>query len=138
MSFEDIEIYQGKKASDLFKDIVSEADERKNQIDLLISELKGLIKTPNDALMLVPLMRDYLEVSVKNTAEKNKLAAVIQKLISMKTPDGIGGNGLGLSDEEREELLKEVQGISSESDNLSKEVKEVEKRKKITLNLGEE
>lgn len=138
MSFEDIEIYQGKKASDLFRDIVKNSEEKKQQIDLLISELKGLIKNANDAIMLVPLLRDYLEVGIKNDAELNKLASVIQRLITTKSEES-GGGGLGLTDEEREELLKEVNQIATtDSKKIETEIKSVEKKKKITLNIGDE
>ena len=62
----DIEIYKNKKFSDLCKDIVSNSESNRDQIDILISDLRSLVKTANDALLIVPLIRDYFDVRVKN------------------------------------------------------------------------
>ena len=53
----DIEIYKNKKFSDLCKDIVKNSENNRDQLDILISDLRSMIKTANDALMIVPLIK---------------------------------------------------------------------------------
>lgn len=105
------EIYKGKNFSNLCKDIVKNSENKKDQIDLLISELRSLIKTVNDAVIVVPLIRDYYDVGVKNDEQLVKLAAVIQRLVAKGESSGDGNNML-LSDEERKQLMDEVITIS--------------------------
>jgi hypothetical protein len=56
------EIYKGKSFSGLCKDIVKNSENKKDQIDIVVSELRGLIKTINDAVIIVPLIKDYYEM----------------------------------------------------------------------------
>lgn len=105
------EIYKGKNFSGLCKDIVKNSENKKDQIDLLISELRSLIKTVNDAVVVVPLIKDYYDVGVKNDEQLVKLAAVIQRLVAKGESSGEGNNMI-LSDEDRKQLMEEVITIS--------------------------
>lgn len=113
MNFNDVEVFKGKPFSSLCKDIVKNSENKKNQIDVLISELRNLIKTINDAVIIVPLIKDYYDVGVKNDEQLVKLAAVIQKLISKGENSAEGGNLL-LTEEERKQLMEEVITISKQ------------------------
>lgn len=105
------EIYKGKNFSSLCKDIVKNSENKKDQIDVLISELRTLIKTVNDAVIIVPLIKDYYDVGVKNDEQLIKLAAVVQRLVAKGQETG-EGNSMVLSDEERKQLMDEVITIS--------------------------
>ena len=111
MNFNDVEIYRGKQFSSLCKDIVKNSENKKNQIDILISELRTLVKTINDAVVIVPLIRDYYDVGVKNDEQLVKLAGIVQKLIAKSDSSADGGNLL-LTEEERKQLMDEVVTIS--------------------------
>jgi len=105
----DIEIYKGKNFSDLCKDIIKNSEEKKNQIDILITDLREMIKTINDATMIVPLLKEYFDVGVRNDEQLIKLAAIIQRLMAGKVgADGDGG-GMLLTDEERKQLMTTVE-----------------------------
>jgi hypothetical protein len=135
MSFEDIEIYSGKKASDLFKDIVTDVDCKQAQIEILVSELKSMVKTVNDAILIVPLLKSYLEVGIKNNDERVKLASIVQKLMTAEV-SGDESNALGLSDQEKDELLSELDAIEVERPQIDAKLEELKKeKKKITLNI---
>jgi hypothetical protein len=110
----DIEIYKNKKFSDLCKDIVSNSESNRDQIDILISDLRSMVKTANDALLIVPLIRDYFDVRVKNDEQLVKLAAVIQRIMSRGNdgPDGSGGSFM-LTEEEKRQLMKEIDDIDA-------------------------
>jgi hypothetical protein len=109
MSF-DTEIFGSKKFSDLLKDIYENQKKKDRQINLLIADLKPLIQGINDAAILVPVIKDYMEVAVKNDEHLVKLAAVIQRMVNNKSEDG----GSFLTDEEKDALLKEIKSIGDE------------------------
>ena len=101
------EIYKGRTFASLCKDIVKNSENKKDQIDVLISELRTLIKTVNDAIIIVPLIKEYYDVGVKNDEQLVKLAAIIQKLVVKGENSGEGNNYI-LSDEDRKQLMDEV------------------------------
>jgi len=108
------EIYKGKNFSGLCKDIVKNSESKKDQIDILISELRTLIKTVNDAIIIVPLIKDYYDVGVKNDEQLVKLAAIVQKLVAKGEASG-EGNGMILSEDERRQLMEDVVSIAGVS-----------------------
>lgn len=107
----DFELFKGKTYNDLLKDIVTNADNKRDQIDVVITDLREQIKTINDAIVLAPIIKEYLDVSVKNDDALVKLAAVIQRLISGTSSVGEGTSS-GITDAEKEQLLKEIKSIN--------------------------
>lgn len=101
------ELYKGKSFSGLCKDIVKNSESKKDQIDILVSELRSLIKTVNDAVIIVPLIKDYYDVGVKNDEQLVKLAAVVQRLVA-KSESSAEGLNMMITDEERKQLMDEV------------------------------
>ena len=110
----DFELYKGKKYSSILKDIVVNSDDKRNQIDILISDLRGMIKTANDAIVIVPMIKDYLDVGVRNDEQLIKLAAIVQRLVSSTNQNGEGESGFALSDDERKQLMEEAEKITKE------------------------
>ena len=110
----DFELYKGKKYSSLLKDVVVNSEQKKDQIDILVSDLRSMIKTANDAIVVVPLIRDYLDVSVRNDEQLVKLAAVVQRIISSQSQGDDGNMGMLLSEDERKQLMGEVDKITKE------------------------
>ena len=111
MSF-DAEIFGNKKFSDLLKDIYENQKKKDRQINLLIADLKPLITNIGDAALLVPVIKDYMEVSVKNDEHLVKLAAVVQRMVSKTTEEGSSF----LTDEEKDALLKEIKSIGESNE----------------------
>lgn len=93
---EDKEIFKGKKLSDLFKEIYDNSVGTKKKVNNLISELTPLVENLQDATLLVPMIKEYLEVGVKNDEHLIKLATVIQRIESTKVK---GGGGDSIMDE---------------------------------------
>ena len=110
----DFELYKGKKYSSLLKDVVVNSEQKKDQIDILVSDLRSMIKTANDAIVVVPLIKDYLDVSVRNDEQLVKLAAVVQRIISSQSQGEDGNMGMLLSEDERKQLMGEVDKITKE------------------------
>jgi hypothetical protein len=110
MDFEQ-KIFGNKSFSDLLKNIYDNSREKEKQIKDLITSLKPLVADTQSALMVVPLIKEYLDVSVKNDDSLIKMAGIVQRAMANS-----GGNGDGdfLSDAELEQLRGEVQKISEE------------------------
>ena len=102
------ELFKGTNFSDLMRDIYHNSKKKSRQIDGLIKELQPLIKNTGDATVIVPMIKDYLEVSVKNDDALVKLAAVVQRIISATSKDD-DGNEFGLTEEERARLIEEAE-----------------------------
>jgi len=108
----DFEIFEGKSFKELCKDIYDRSDNKHEQLDLLISELRPLVKTVDDAREIVPLIQGYLEIGVRNDEQLVKLSQVVQRLQTAKLSSGTGGELL--TDAEKEQLWKEVKEVSIE------------------------
>jgi len=104
----EFELFNGTNFSDLMRDIYHNSKKKDRQIQGLIKELQPLIKNVGDATVLVPMIKDYLEVSVKNDDALIKLAAVVQRLVSASMKESDDGE-FGLSDEERRQLLEDAE-----------------------------
>jgi len=101
------EIFEGKNFQDLTKDIYENTTKRKVQIDLLISEIHGFITTIDDVVLVAPIIKEYMDVAVKNDEQLVKLASVIQRILA-KSSSG-GEDSLLLSEQEKEDLIKALQ-----------------------------
>ena len=122
----DIEIFKGKSFSDLMKDIYSNSSKKDRQINMLIGELRPLIKNVGDATVIVPLIKEYLEVGVKNDEHLVKLAAVVQRLISTNNRvQADTGNSWMLSEEEKKQLMSELDEIDGAEKSINEKVVEL-------------
>jgi len=102
-------IFGDKSFSDLLQDIYTNSRKKDTQINGLIDQLKPLIKNVADAAMMVPLIKEYLEVSVKNDEHLVRLAAIVQRLL-VAAGKGDSEEG-GLSAAERQQLMSEAQDL---------------------------
>jgi len=84
----DKEIFKGKTLSDLFEEIYINSKETKNQVKGLIGELKPLIDNIGDATLIVPMIKEYMEIGVKNDEHLIKLATVIQRIEAVQARGG--------------------------------------------------
>jgi hypothetical protein len=103
----DFELFKGTSFADLMRDVYHNSKKKSRQIDSLIQELQPLMKNIGDATVIVPLIKDYLEVSVKNDDALVKLAAIVQRIVSSTSDED--GNEFGISDEERRRLIEEAE-----------------------------
>jgi hypothetical protein len=101
----DFEIFNGKSFKDLCKDVIERSESKKDQLDTLVSDIRSLIKGPNDAQAFMPRIKELLEVGVKNDEQIIKLASVIQRLQSTQL-EASGGEFGGLSEEDKDQLMQ--------------------------------
>jgi hypothetical protein len=132
------ELFKGTTFADLMSDVYHNSKKKDRQINQLIAQLQPLIKNASDATIIVPLIKEYLDVAVKNDDHLVKLTAIVQRYISTKQTIS-GADGL-LSDEEKQHLLRvaeqtlsaeltdELDVITYENDMLNQRI-EIAKRK---------
>lgn len=102
------EIFEGKTFDSLLKDIYDNSKRKETQIQILITELKPMIKNIGDAVIIVPLIKDYMEIAVKNDEALIKMAAIVQKAQSRT---GSTDDNLMLTEAEKEQLIAEVERV---------------------------
>ena len=111
-------LFDDKSFSDLLKEIHKNQTKKSKQLASLIAELRPLITSLGDATVVVPLIKEYMEISVKNDDQLIKMAAIVQRLSTGTSNTGDGGL---LTEEEMQQLQDVAEEIS----------KTVEKPKKI-------
>ena len=113
-------LFDGKSFGDLLKEIHGNQKKKATQLASLIAELRPLVQSLGDATVVVPLIKEYMEISVKNDDQLIKMAAIVQRLSTGTTNSSDGGL---LTEEEMSQLMDVAEEIS----------KTVEKPKQIEL-----
>ena len=112
-------IFDDKSFSDLLKEIHKNQSKKSKQLASLIAELRPLITNLGDATVVVPLIKEYMEISVKNDDQLIKMAAIVQRLSTGTTNTGDGGL---LTEEE----MAQLQEITEEIAKTVEEPKQIE------------
>ena len=107
-------LFDDKSFSDLLRDVYNNTKKKESQINGLIDQLKPLIKNMTDASLMVPLIKEYLEISVKNDDNLVRLTAIIQRLLVVGAKSE-KGDEMGLTEAERKQLLEEAQHLMDNS-----------------------
>ena len=102
-------IFGTKKFSDLLEEIYNNQKRREAQVTALISELKPMVSDIGDATLIVPLIKEYMEIGVKNDDALIKMATLVQRALNSSSEDG----SLGISDEEKAQLLEEMDKLQN-------------------------
>lgn len=114
----DTVLFNGKTSSDVFKEIYDNSKKKDKQINSLIAELKPLIQNIGDAPVVVPLIKDYLEIGVKNDEHLIKMMAVIQR---MENNAASGGSDSLLTDDELKQLQQIAEEVAKNEQESTKE-----------------
>jgi len=117
----DYEIFEGKSLSDLFKDIYDNSNRNKEQLEVLMKEVVGFIKDGDTAVQIIPMLKEYLEINVKNDDQLVKMAAVVQRIIAAESKGG-SEDEFGLSDKEKEQLMGALEDAASDLQNRADEI----------------
>ena len=123
------EIFEGKSLSDLFKDIYENTKTNKEQLEVLMKEVVGFIKDGDTAVQIIPMLKEYLEINVKNDDQLVKVAAIVQRIIAAESKGG-SEDEFGLSDKEKEQLMSAIEDaatdLQSHSDEITEDMKRIE------------
>ena len=102
-------LFDDKSFSDLLKEIHGNQRKKAKQLASLMAELRPLVQSLGDATVVVPLIKEYMEISVKNDDQLIKMAAIVQRLSTSTSQNGDGGL---LTDEEMNQLMDVAEEIS--------------------------
>jgi hypothetical protein len=117
----DFEVFEGKSLSDIFKDIYDNSNKNKQQLEVLMKEVVGFIKDGDTAIQIIPMLKEYLEINVKNDEQLVKLATIVQRMATAKANTS-SDEEFGISDKEKEQLLASIQEVSNEVQDYSDKI----------------
>ena len=107
-------VFGDKKFSDILEEIYNNQRKKEKQISALINELKPLINEIGDATLVVPLIKEYMEIGVKNDEQLIKMATIVQRALQANVT--AGGDGFTISEEEKAQLLSELNKFDPKSE----------------------
>lgn len=123
-------VFDDKSYGAILRDIYQNRDVRNDQINGLIDSLKYMMKKPADAVVLIPFMKEYLEIAVKNDENVVKLASIIQRSL---TKVGNDGKSNWFNDDELKDLTanmppedkQELLDVINTHNNIEEKIKKV-------------
>lgn len=98
-------IFKNITFADVLEKVYETQKEKEKQIKSLINDLKPLITNTGDATVLVPLIKEYLGLSIKNDEQLTKMAGIVQRALVKSNRDSNDNNFI-LSEKEKNDLLK--------------------------------
>ena len=122
----DYEIFKGKSLASLFQEIYENQNYNRNQLDVLTKNITAMIKDGDTAVQIIPMMKEYLEINVRNDELLIKLASIVQKIMTAEGK-GESESEFGLSEVEKEQILKTIvehdtMDLQNASDKITKEI----------------
>ena len=122
----DYEIFEGKTLSDVFKDIYDNSKTNKQQLEVLMKEVVGFIKDGDTAVQIIPMLKEYLEINVKNDEQLVKLATIVQRITAAEKRVSDSGDEFGLTENEKQQLMdaieSDVQELQIKKDEIDSSI----------------
>jgi hypothetical protein len=114
-NFDDVTIFDGMSLSDLFKKIHKNNKDIDKQIGEFIDTIKPMATAnAGSATMLMPTVKDLIDVNVKNNEQLIKMAAIAQRAATINA-----NSGTDLIDmSEIEALLAEQKDVQEQGQKL--------------------
>jgi len=106
----DKEIFKGKTVSDLVEEVYNKHKNQDSSIKQEIMRLADMIETPGDAIVIVPLLKGFMDSSLKNDEVLMKLLALFQKAAAESKKSDNEDSGV-LTEKDIEQLFSEVSNI---------------------------
>ena len=108
MQTSEITIYGDTTLSDILRESHEVSSQKREQILQMVMQLTPFIRNSSDAAVLGPVIKELLDVSVKNDDQLIKIAQVVQRLVSSTSKGSSNSNDNFLSPEELQQLLSDV------------------------------
>ena len=114
-NFDEVTLFGNTSLADLFKQIHRNNKDIDKQINELIDNIKPLATSnAGSAVMLMPTVKDLIDVNVKNNDQLLKMAGIAQRAASINAS---AGNEL-ISMDEINALLEDQKSIQEQSQKL--------------------
>jgi hypothetical protein len=110
----------------LFQDIYENQNYNRKQLDVLTKNITSMIKDGDTAVQIVPMIKEYLEINVRNDELLVKLANIVQKIISAESK-GEAESEFGLSEIEKQDIMNTIlehdtKDLQETSDKIRKDI----------------
>jgi len=119
----DFKLFGNKNFSDLSEEIYENTKLKKTQIDLLIQEVHSYIQGIEDIAIVGPIIKELMDVGIKNDDNLVKLATIYQRIMSKQTVDD-SGTGL-LTEEEKEQLMATLEDVTTDLQKKKDEIVDI-------------
>ena len=106
----DKEIFKGKTIANLVEEVHDKQKNQDSTIKQEIMRLTDMIETPGDAIVIVPLLKGFMDSSLKNDEVLMKLLALFQKASADAKKGEVEDSGL-LTEKDIEQLFADVTTI---------------------------
>jgi hypothetical protein len=120
----DYKIFGDKNFSDLSEEIYENTKLKKTQIDLLIQEVHGYIQGIEDIAIVGPIIKELMDVGIRNDDNLVKLATIYQRIMSKQTIDD--SSAALLSEEEKEQLMSTLEDVTTDLQKKKDEIVDME------------
>jgi len=115
-NFDDITLFGSTSLSDIFKQIHRNNKDTDKQINELIDALKPLASSnAGSAVMLMPTVKDLIDVNVKNNEQLIKMAGIAQRA---STANASNNTEAFFDPSEIQQLLEEQRAVQIEGQKL--------------------
>jgi hypothetical protein len=114
-NFDDITLFGNTSLSDIFKQIHRNNKDTDKQINELIDALKPLASSnAGSAVMLMPTVKDLIDVNVKNNEQLIKMAGIAQRASTSNSNQSLEL----FNPDEIQQLLEEQRAVQIEGNKL--------------------
>lgn len=117
------EVFEGKTFQDILREIHEHSAKKRDSIEKLMETIANMIEKPNDAAVLIPAVKDLIDIGIKNDEHLVKIATIVQRLMTADGASNVGAQGEWvLSQADRDKLLKEAKEFTADPDEDIEEV----------------
>jgi hypothetical protein len=114
-NFDDVTVFDGMSLSDLFKKIHKNNKDIDKQIGEFIETMKPMATSnAGSAVMLMPTVKDLIDVNVKNNEQLIKMAAIAQRAATVNANQGVDLINM----DEINALLEEQKAVQEQGQKL--------------------
>ena len=107
------EIFKGKTVAKLMEEAYKDKNEKSSQLRAMINQLKDLITDGGDAVMMVPLIKEYMDLLIKNYDTLIKMLQIIQKIEAVSARAQEENGGL-MSERDKQLLFESLETLGLE------------------------
>ena len=94
-----------------------------------MKEVVGFIKDGETAVQIITILKEYLEINVKNDDQLVKVAGIEQRIIAAESK-GSSEDEYGLTESEKEQLMDAIEDaavdLQTHSDDIEEDLKRIE------------
>jgi hypothetical protein len=113
-NFNDVKLFGDTSLADVFQQIHKNNKKIDKQIENLVTVLKPLVTSAGEAVMVMPVVKDLIDVNVKNNDQLVKMAGIAQRAVSSNgsSPDSL------IDPEELQALVEEHKATQESTTKL--------------------